>query len=524
MKVSIFIRIFAVLLVALFTLSGCSYMKFEESVKDMIEEAQPSVDPFEGWSVVTEEELMEEIISTSQTETSEKTESESGKKKEETAKEEELPENVICTTYGDIAVPMKLMQIGESCTTVTGWRDYQGNVFHNGTPGVTFTLNSVEVYDNFFDANLDTYGIAPLGLSQRGEDALRTNAFVLLEITAKYEVPESAKQRVMVTNMDIEPCYIEQKVMDYYRAGGMESRMLGGIPQIEYFSHRPKPDDPELDYIHAGMSFMLNNGEELTYQLGIVAGHEYVDNNNLFLRMGWINPKVPGATWNVYEILPDESNEKYREKPTIRSKTVVQNYDDYEIKEDNWYGGIEYISASVGETLPAFVECKYDDTGETFYIRNNGLYLTLDNVEVYNSFEESGLSKENLYYYVTDGTLKGEKFVVADFTAEYIAPEGGPEEIKAYANLKGIRLLNRTNVTMDDDTQFPETVWYSGEQGDKGDFTAYTIKDGEKYHYTLGVIADPGYVDEKNVFLQVCCDDYGTKDYVYHYFELLTLD
>lgn len=529
MKTVKLLRLLSMALAILIMLSGCSYMQFEKNIRDTISDMQPERNEFEGWEAVYYDDDISssEGSSESSSESSlvSSSESESGNKSENIAKEEELPENVIYATYGNIAFPMKLMQIGESCKNVTNWRDYSGNVFHNGTPGVTFTLNSVEVYDNFFDSGLDTYGVSPFELSSREIDNLRANAFIVLEITAKYEVPEDARQRVMVPN-EIEPFSLDAKgVLEYYKDGGRESRMEGGVPYVKYFSLRPKPDDPELDYIHECLSFMISNGEEITYKLGIIAGHEYVERKNIFIRMGWINPKVPGAMWNVYEIFPDENNKNYREKPEFRDITNVENYDAYEMHQDDWYGGINYVSETIGGTLPSFVECQYDDNGEPFFVGKQGLYLTLDKVEVYDSFEESGLSKDKLYYYVSDSTLEGEKFVVADITAEYIAPEGGPEEIKAYAHLKAIRLGRRGTTRLTDETQFPTTMWYDGEHGSKGDLTAYTIKDGEKYHYRLGIVSDPGYVNERNVFLQLCSDDYwNIENYVYKYFDLLPVE
>ncbi|MBE6731811.1 MAG: hypothetical protein E7564_09000 [Ruminococcaceae bacterium] len=516
MKVSIFIRIFAVLLVALFTLSGCSYVKFEESLKTAIKETESEYDPFEGMEALDASDY-NEILGTESNSQAE-SETEADEEVSESSVSEPQKENndrIVYTRYGTEVVPMKLIEVGETCSNVTLWQDYEGNVFHNGTPGVSFTLNSVEVYDNFYEAGVDPYG-----LSSDNEYSLRENAFILLEFTAKYEGTENSKDRIMVYTGDIYAFYIQEKVNDYHRAGGIDSRE----PYITWFSDRPEKDDPELDYIHQGTSFMINKGEEFTFQLGVKAGHEYIKNKNVFIQMGYINPKVKGASWTAYEIFPDEENEKYMEKPVVDNMHLVDRENMGEIQRDEWWmGGQDFVSKTVGGTFPAFIEYEYNTSGETGFLGQEGLYLTLDNVEVYNSFNESGVDRDKLYYYMTDGMLEGNNFIVVDITAEYKAPEGGPETIKAYANLDATRLsIRQTEQT--GMRLWPTVVWYDGEHGEKGDYTAYTISDGEKYHYRLGILTDPIHVKDNNVFLRVCYWEDQIEDYVFQFFDVLPVE
>ena len=503
------IRLIALLMAVLITLSGCSYVKFENEVRDIIEQARPSIDPYEGYeAVIDESEISSESVSESNAQNGETADKEAQKDKTE-----EIDPSIIYAPYGYGTVKMKLMQIGESCTTLMKWTDFSDELHYSGEPDVTYTLNSVEVFDNFYESGMDPYG-----LRVENEVWIRSSAFIVVEFTAKYEAPEDGEARKIVSTTDIEACIIESKgIDDYYKAGGSE----GMYPNVVWFSHRPSRDDPELDADHQGFSFMINDGEELTFKLGIIAGHEYVKNKNVFVRMGYIQPTISGACWKVYEIFPDENNIKYTQKPDMRTLTLVNRDEMGEIQRDDyWLGGIDFVTKTVGETFPAFMAYKKNGGDEIEYLGYQGLYLTLDNVKVYSNFSESGLSEENLYYYYTKEMLGKNNFIVVDLTAEYIAPEGGAQTIKAYANMNSMRLLVRQKEYLND-KQFPTVVWYSGEHGEKDDFTAYTISDGEKYHYQLGIITDPAPVNDNNVFLQVCYETYLINNYVYQLFELL---
>ena len=54
------------------------------------------------------------------------------------------------------------------------------------------------------------------------------------------------------------------------------------------------------------------------------------------------------------------------------------------------------VIKNIGDSLPSFSAYKYENKQDVEYLGVNGIYVTLDNVTVYSSLDESGLTFEDL--------------------------------------------------------------------------------------------------------------------------------
>lgn len=508
MKVNVFIRIFTVLLVALFTLSGCSYVQFEEGLKSSLNDLKPERDQFEGYVFIAEETPEESDDSESVSET--KTESGKNEKR------------IIYSTFDNGVIAVELLDIGDSCSGVYKYSNSKGDVVTLGQEGVSYTLKGVEVYDSYFDSSYTDYGWF-IYTSEVNERVVKMNAFIVAEITVKYEAPDDSEENKRIpVHIDTRGFRIEEKVDDN---GYMRTADSYSYPVQVWFSDPPTEEDAELDPLKDNCSIMINDGEERTVKIGYFANHELVESKNVFITFGYIKPSIKGSITKMFEIFPDENNDKYKEMPQNVPLTLVEPSAFGEIEKVRISGNeVDAITKSVGDKLPAFRAYRTRLSDEIMYMGDNGLYISVDKIKVYDSFADSGLNSQKLYYYTRNKELENSKFILVDITAEYIAPEGGEKTIKSYANLATVRYTMPNYDSYDRATKgfcTPTVVWYSGDHGEKHDFTAYTISDGEKYHYQLGILAAPEYIENHNVNLEICpVSDRNVLNEVYQLIEL----
>ena len=93
----------------------------------------------------------------------------------------------------------------------------------------------------------------------------------------------------------------------------------------------------------------------------------------------------------------------------------------------NGKNAFAFTVKGIGGTYAELMSYK-DNKGDIHKHGIEGIYYTLENVEVYNSFKESGMDASGIYAN-NDILVDSNAFVVAELTAYYIAPENGKERI-----------------------------------------------------------------------------------------------
>ena len=184
---------------------------------------------------------------------------------------------------------------------------------------------------------------------------------------------------------------------------------------------------------------------------------------------------------------------------------------------------------------------KYEHVDGYECIGTEGIYITLDKVNLYDNYYASGLKFEDLPKYEqeylnggrdeTDAAYHAKKsyetnnFVLLDLTAEYIAPEGAPETVKVYAN----NLVVHSFVGDEYDELYDSIImweeWYPGVvyrsvDYDEDGLSYFTISNGEKVNFQVGIKLSDKFIDAHNVFL--CTDGHNPQmeDFVYFLFDL----
>ena len=179
--------------------------------------------------------------------------------------------------------------------TFKGWVKYEhdGHKVIHGNEGLYYTLDSVELYENISDAELDPNGKILY------EDWHDTNMFILCEITVKYEAPAGGETTIISSVSELEGEHLEEI--------NKESETEPIIPLVAYCSDLPKGDSELLLNSNQGFRFLINDGETITFQVGIIANKAFVESKNVFLRVNYVVPKYVADYRHKYFILFPEN-------------------------------------------------------------------------------------------------------------------------------------------------------------------------------------------------------------------------
>lgn len=152
-----------------------------------------------------------------------------------------------------------------------------------GNEGLYYTLKSVEVYENIYEAELSDKGLVIL----ESKEILENNNFILCSFEAKYIAPEGGKEQIL----DSADQFIA-KYIDSLCEGGKLDLQTVGIENMEpytvYCSEMPKGGVKELLNTRDGFRFAISDGESFEFKVGLIAGKSFMENNNVFLMLNYI--------------------------------------------------------------------------------------------------------------------------------------------------------------------------------------------------------------------------------------------
>ena len=521
MKKHIFI---CLLIVIVLIFSGCSVSSINNMIQNQIEDMNPvvSLKPNEA---LPNEEIPEEL--------------QGGKDKNEELNTSETSQNmnedgIIYATRGENKIAIELKGIGETYAELVKYKDDTGRETSNGKEGVYYTLNSIEVFENYRDANLSDEG------KLLNNDAyFAQNQFILLEITANYIAPEGGEKRIKVSPYLMASYVYEKMPDDFLTRVGVENLE----PIDAWFSDPPKEGDPELDPVHDKNCFMINDGESFTFKFGLLAGKEFVNNGNVFLRVGYLSDNTKNAVHQYFELFPNENYDWALTKEEAMfdaGKAIALENDLYKsAKNIRIYTPDDMaVIKNIGDSLPSFSAYKYENKQDVEYLGVNGIYVTLDNVTVYSSLDESGLTFEDLLpgireYFELDYGFAAEMkdgynenyFIIADITVEYQIYNNCPNEVEFYSpcsmHILPEKMTERQENLDAFKNSYPSIDYYTCEIGEDG-YPIIKLKKGEKYSYSIGIKAGKEYVENDNVYMCVGGYSYDIENSVYHLFDLLS--
>lgn len=163
-----------------------------------------------------------------------------------------------------------------------------------GNEGLTYTLKGVTTYASIHDADVDMYGC----MFADNDDFIKNNAFILIDIQASYTAPAEGEKQIIADAGELSGEALESK---------MAGQTTDGLwPTLAYFSMRPKEDDPLLNYQHQMFSYIIQDGETISFQVGLICAQDYVDSKNVFLEVNG----VP-STNELYEMTGDTARKLF---------------------------------------------------------------------------------------------------------------------------------------------------------------------------------------------------------------------
>lgn len=253
---------FVIIVISIF-LCGCSYNEIDDMLQSKIQDTKDifvSEPPIDKIDVIDDGE-------------------QSLSSKDDLDEQENVPkERIMVLNNGE---KIQIKGIGESYANYIKYMA-NDNEYINGKEGVSFTLDNVTVFDSFYEAGLDTYG-----LLYEDEEMLKGNSFILVDMTAEYIASSAENLEVIVDTSEIIPKYLEEVGNASYVTEDRKS-ITNMEPISIWFSHRPSIDDERLDYNHQFSSFYIKDGEKISFQIGIIAGKEFIEENNVFLMIGYM--------------------------------------------------------------------------------------------------------------------------------------------------------------------------------------------------------------------------------------------
>lgn len=167
-------------------------------------------------------------------------------------------------------------------------------VNEKGNEGLTYTLKDVTAYASIHDADVDMYGC----MFSENDDFIKNNAFILIDIQASYTAPEEGEKQIIADAGELSGTVLESK---------MTGQTPDGLwPMLVYFSMRPKEDDPLLDSRHQMFSYIIQDGETIDFQVGLICSQDYIDDQNVFLEVN----EVP-STNELYGMTGDTARKLF---------------------------------------------------------------------------------------------------------------------------------------------------------------------------------------------------------------------
>ena len=209
--------------------------------------------------------------------------------------------------------------IGESFEAAIDYETEDGEKVTVGKKGLSYSFNSYEIYDNFFESGLEfrapmleyDFETEKYYLPESKENVYKNNMFILVDMSATYNAPENGKEEIIAdTYNDIIGWYMANKMPENWLDEFVALRESGTLVtdvQVCYNSLSPLPEDglyPDHDHM---FDLPLKDGESKSFQIGIRCWGKFVEYKNVYLNILNFNPgALEGYDGRYFAVLPEE--------------------------------------------------------------------------------------------------------------------------------------------------------------------------------------------------------------------------
>lgn len=171
-----------------------------------------------------------------------------------------------------------------------------------GRKGVEYVLNNVTVYDSVFDSGINLSECT----TYDDLDVFENNAFIIADMTARYDTEDFNEQDEIMLNMAFSAWY---RWNDGYTS--FEANFPYDVnPNIVYFSEHPIDGDKNIygdklspinDYFVFRNSF--KNGDMVDFKLGIIVSKSLVESKNVFMILRYSEPPADDVSIFYIDLL-----------------------------------------------------------------------------------------------------------------------------------------------------------------------------------------------------------------------------
>lgn len=210
--------------------------------------------------------------------------------------------------------------IGESFNADVSYKTESGTVTR-GTTGLKYTLNSVNVFNTFWDSGEDIHACDTCHIWDEESQSmildpnavelfLPYNNFIVIEMTATYIAPEGGKDEIDVRLLnDVLARYKQEKMPEGWLDEFIELRDQNIVvmePIMHWFSE-PILEEDGYDLIHDGFCFKLKDGEARTFKIGVYCWYKFVEYKNVYLSIQHFDSSlIEGYDGRYFALFPDE--------------------------------------------------------------------------------------------------------------------------------------------------------------------------------------------------------------------------
>ena len=280
------------ILIIMIIFTACSIREFNDSIESTILNTTESGDTEKGTDYYKnpQAELPSETESISEAESSEY--------EQNSVSSSEIDDRVILINFGEEAI---LKGVGETFDAFVYYIE-DGKEVVKGAEGVTFTLNSVKTYDNFYDAGVELNAsiTEPDGsLSEFTQREIEVSSFILVEFTALYTAPEGVASECVCDIEELQAVWIDRKMDSNYN--------YVFPPYMDWLNKPSTGDDDIADAEDNKYRVTLKDGEAYIFEVGIFADPKYIEDNNVYLMVNYVPSNyIEGYKHKYFELFPSD--------------------------------------------------------------------------------------------------------------------------------------------------------------------------------------------------------------------------
>ena len=185
-----------------------------------------------------------------------------------------------------------------------------------GAKGLRYTINSYEIYDNWWETGLELnsdmlgydFETGEYSLTESSKEIYTINKCIIVDITATYNAPEGGRDEVEFhPATDIVPWAKKENLWGEEFVSLREQNILVVYPQICYLSTVPPPEKGVYIDDDIKLAVFLKDGETLNFQIGIFCWEGFIEYKDILLQMSNINPdSIEGYDGVYFNFFPEE--------------------------------------------------------------------------------------------------------------------------------------------------------------------------------------------------------------------------